>query len=248
MFAQSRTVPLYIIIISYIPYILRMSEDADTTILENSGSTVGNQIENERKKIATLYRYSDLSVETIAQQVGIDANEVQEILDNSIKNDALEVIVEQSRTRVEKIMSPIVLSLDCSKTVREAAALMAEKEIGSVLVTKGDRPFGIVTHSDIVRWAGLRPQLLNVELEGLASRPLVALGRGATVDEAANEMIDNQIHKLPIIDDQGKLLGIVTITDLAVFLSPSRRPGLALSILQALSRSKVHGKRMTKNR
>jgi CBS domain-containing protein len=225
-----------------------MSEDADTTILENSSSTEGNQIEKERKKIATLYRYSDLSVEAIAQQVGMDANDVQEIVDNLIKKDALEVIIEQSETRVEKIMSPIVLSLDCSKTVREAAALMAEKEIGSVLVTKGDRPFGIVTHSDIVRWAGLRPQLLDVELEGLASRPLVTLGRGATVEEAANEMIGNQIHKLPIIDDQGNLLGIVTITDLAVFLSPSRRPGLALSILQALSRSKVHGKRMTKNR
>jgi CBS domain-containing protein len=225
-----------------------MSEDADTTILENSSSTEGNQIEKERKKITTLYRYSDLSAEAIAQQVGMDANEVQKIVDNLIEKDALEVIIEQSETRVEKIMSPIVLSLDCSKKVREAAALMAEKEIGSVLVTKGDRPFGIVTHSDIVRWAGLRPQLLDVELEGLASRPLVTLGRGATVEEAANEMIGNQIHKLPIIDDQGNLLGIVTITDLAVFLSPSRRPGLALSILQALSRSKVHGKRMTKNR
>jgi CBS domain-containing protein len=226
-----------------------MSEDAsDTTILENSSIKEGNQIEKERKKIATLYRYSDLSVEAIAQQVGMDANDVQEIVDNLIKKDALEVIIEQSETRVEKIMSPIVLSLDCSKTVREAAALMAEKEIGSILVTKGDRPFGIVTHSDIVRWAGLRPPLLNVELEGLASRPLVTLGRGATVEEAANEMIGNQIHKLPIIDDQGNLLGMVTITDLAVFLSPSRRPGLALSILQALSRSKVHGKRMTKNR
>jgi CBS domain-containing protein len=225
-----------------------MSEDADTTILENSSSTEGNQIEKERKKITTLYRYSDLSAEAIAQQVGMDANEVQKIVDNLIEKDALEVIIEQSETRVEKIMSPIVLSLDCSKTLREAAALMAEKEIGSVLVTKGDRPFGIVTHSDIVRWAGLRPQLLDVELEGLASRPLVTLGRGATVEEAANEMIGNQIHKLPIIDDQGNLLGIVTITDLAVFLSPSRRPGLALSILQALSRSKVHGKRMTKNR
>jgi DNA-binding transcriptional regulator LsrR (DeoR family) len=117
-----------------------MSEDADTTILENSSSMEGNQIEKERKKIATLYRYSDLSAEAIAQQVGMDANEVQKIVDNLIKKDALEVIIEQSITRVEKIMSPIVLSLDCSKTVREAAALMAEKEIGSVLVTKGESP------------------------------------------------------------------------------------------------------------
>jgi helix-turn-helix protein len=73
-----------------------MSEDADTTILENSSSTEGNQIEKERKKITTLYRYSDLSAEAIAQQVGMDANEVQKIVDNLIEKDALEVIIEQS--------------------------------------------------------------------------------------------------------------------------------------------------------
>ncbi len=45
------------------------------------------------------------------------------------------------------------------------------------------------------------------------------------MEDGAKAMIDNTIHKLQIIDDQGKLLGVVTITDLAVFLSPSRRPG-----------------------
>jgi hypothetical protein len=54
-----------------------MSEDADITILENSGSTIGNQIENEIKKIATLYGYSDLSVETVAQQVVMDVDHMQ---------------------------------------------------------------------------------------------------------------------------------------------------------------------------
>ncbi|HEX6283179.1 MAG TPA: CBS domain-containing protein [Nitrososphaera sp.] len=208
-------------------------------MLKHSSTTANRQAERERSIIANLYRYSDLSVEAIAQQVDMDANEVQKIVDNLVKNDALEVVIEQSTTRVEKIMMPIVITLDCSKTVREAAALMAEKEIGSVIVTKGGRPFGIVTHSDIARWAGLRQQLLNVELEGLASRPLITVGRGASVEDAAKAMIENQIHKLLIIDDQGKLLGIVTITDLAVFLSPSRRPGMALSVLQALSRGKI---------
>lgn len=216
-----------------------MSEDTDI-ILEDSSSTANRQAERKRSIIANLYRYSDLSVEAIAEQVDMDAREVQKIVDNLVKNDALEVVIDQSTTRVEKIMTPIVMTLDCSRTVREAAALMAEKGIGSVLITKGGRPFGIVTHSDIARWAGLRQKLLNVELKGLASRPLITLGRGATVEEAAKAMIENQIHKLPIIDDQGKLLGIVTITDLAVFLSPSRRPGMALSILQAISRGKRH--------
>lgn len=190
-----------------------------------------------RKKstIANLYHYSDLSIEAIAQQVDMKVNKVQEIVDDLVKSDALEVLVDQSRTRVEKIMTSVVISIDCSRTAREAAALMAEKEIGSVIVTKDGRPFGLVTHSDIVRWTGLRQKLLDAKLEGSVSRPLITVGRGATVEEAAKVMIKNRIHKLPVVDGD-KLLGIVTITDLAVFLSPSRRPGLALSVLQAISR------------
>ena len=195
----------------------------------------GERESREKSTIANLYRYSDLSVEAIAQQVDMEADKVQEIIDDLVKNDALEVLVDQSMARVEKIMTPAVISLDCSKTAREAAALMAEKEIGSVIVTKDGKPFGIVTHSDIVRWAGLRQKLLDVKLEGSVSQPLITVGRGATVEEAAKVMIKNQIHKLPVVDDD-RLLGIVTITDLAVFLSPSRRPGLALSVLQAITR------------
>ena len=199
-------------------------------------SVVEGERESRKKStIANLYHYSDLSVEAIAQQVDMEANKVQEIVDDLVKNDALEVLVNQSMTRVEKIMTPAVISLDCSKMAQEAAALMAEKEIGSVIVTKDGKPLGIVTHSDIVRWAGLRQKLFDVKLEGLVSRPLITAGRGATVEEAAKVMIKNQIHKLPVVD-RDKLLGIVTITDLAVFLSPSRRPGLALSVLRAISR------------
>jgi CBS domain-containing protein len=195
----------------------------------------GEREARKRSTIANLCRYSDLSVEAIAQQVDMEAGKVQEIVDDLVKNEALEVLVDQSVTRVEKIMTSSVVGLDCSKTAREAAALMAEKEIGSVIVTKDGKTFGIVTHSDIVRWAGLRQKLLDVKLEGLASRPLIKVGRGTTVEEAAKVMIKHQIHKLPVVDID-KLLGIVTITDLVVFLSPSRRPGLALSVLQAISR------------
>lgn len=199
-------------------------------------AVIADERESRKKStIANLYRYSDLSVKAIAQQVDMEASKVREIVDDLVKNDALEVLVDQSMARVEKIMTPDVISLDCSRTAREAAALMAEKEVGSVIVTKDGKPFGIVTHSDIVRWAGLRQKLLDATLEGSVSQPLITVGRGATVEEAANVMIQNQIHKLPVVDGD-KLLGIVTITDLAVFLSPSRRPGLALSVLQAISR------------
>jgi CBS domain-containing protein len=144
-------------------------------------------------------------------------------------------MIEQSMTNIEKIMSPVVVSLDSSKTSREAAALMAENQVGSVVVTKNSKPYGIVTQSDIVRWAGKWPKLLDSTLEGVASVPLITVGRETNVEEVAQIMIKNQIHNLSVVDGE-KLLGIVTITDLAVFLSPSRRPGLALSVLQAIAR------------
>ena len=196
-----------------------------------------NLMVDEKKKstIANLHRDSDLSVEAIAQQVDMDVNTVQQIIDILTREDVVQVMIEQSITNVEKIMSPVVVSLDCSKTPREAAALMAKNKVGSIIVTRSGKPFGIVSQSDIVRWAGKGSKLLDSKLKGIASVPLITVGRGTSVEQAAKIMITNKIHKLPVVDGD-KLLGVVTITDLAMFLSPSKRPGLALSVLQAISR------------
>jgi CBS domain-containing protein len=188
----------------------------------------------QKSTIANLYRYSDLSVEAISQQVGSDVETVQYIIDDLTKKDALDLMVDQSMTNIEKIMTPIVVSLDLTRTPREVADLMTEREVGSVVVTKDGKPFGIVTHTDIVRWAGKWPKLLDSPLKDIATVPLITAPRGTSVEEAARIMIENRIRKLPIVDRE-KLLGIVTITDLAVFLSPTRRPGLALSVLQAIT-------------
>lgn len=193
-----------------------------------------------RKKttISDLYRHSDLSVEAIAQQVDVDVSIVQNVVDGLLKNEVLDVLIHQSMTGVDKVMTPTVITLDSSRTVREAAALMAENAIGSVIVTKNDRPYGIITQSDIVKLASIKQAHLDAKLEDPASRPLITVQRSTAVEEAARVMIENEIHKLPVVDDKGELLGILTITDLAVFLSPSRRPGLALSVLQAISRGR----------
>ena len=71
------------------------------------------QLKNKKKKsedmIASLYRYSDLSVQAIAHKVNMNPNEVQKMIDDIVKSNALEVLVEQSTTRVEKIMTSIVI-------------------------------------------------------------------------------------------------------------------------------------------
>ena len=191
---------------------------------------------NERKKetIANLYRYSDLSVKAIAQQVDVEPISVQNVIDELAKDEALGVLVDQSLGRIEKIMSPDAASLDSSKSVEEAAALMAEKKLGSIVVTENGKPWGIITHSDIVKLAGMKEKSFEAKLKDKASQPLITAGPNTTVEEATDTLIKNKIHKLPIVEGDN-LVGIVTITDLAGFLSPSRRPGLVLSVLRAIA-------------
>jgi CBS domain-containing protein len=141
---------------------------------------------------------------------------------------------EQSNVRIEKIMSTNVITLDVSKTAAHAASLMTEKRIGSVVVTKNNKAFGIVTERDL-----LRRYFRNTLLESLASHPLITAELSTTVQKAVEIMLKNSIRKLPIVDANEALVGIVTETDLAMFLLPGRKPGLTSSILRTVSRGKA---------
>ncbi|WP_337861814.1 CBS domain-containing protein [Nitrososphaera sp.] len=212
-----------------------MSQDSE----QNRSSALSKSDDKARKKeaIASYYNHSDLSAEAIAWQLDMRLDEVQKAIDELAKDEALALLAGQATTRIDKIMTPHVASLESSKTALDAAVMMSEKRISSIVVTKNGLPFGIVTERDIVRKVDARnrsPQ--DIKLEDIASHPLIVAEPGLTVEEAADLMTKNRIHKLPIVSAAGELLGMVTITDLAAFLSPSRRPGLALSVLQAISR------------
>ncbi len=187
--------------------------------------------------IASLHSYSDLSLEAIAGQLHMDVRDVMRIIDELDKAGGLRVFAVQSDTPLEKIMTVNVVSLEGSKTMVDAAFVMAKRQIGSVIVTKNNIPFGIITERDIVRRLGARNEQLleDVKLENACTHPLIVAEPGLTVGEAVDLMVKNKIHKLPVIG-RGKLLGVVTIKDLAKFFSPSRAPNAILSILHALSR------------
>ena len=195
--------------------------------------------DNTRKlvTIASLYCCSDLPVEAIAWQLHMDEKQVREIIDELKKVGGLRIFVEQSETTLEQIMAADVASLDVSGTLIDAAALMTKRQIGSVIVTKNDIPFGIITERDIVRRLGAGDEQFfrNVKLEDACIHPLIVTEPSLTVGEAVDLMVKNKIHKLPVVGT-GKLLGIVTIKDLAKFLSPSRTPSVALSTLRVIAR------------
>ena len=140
---------------------------------------------------------------------------------------------DESNTKIEDIMSTNVVSLDISKIASHAADLMTEKRIGCIIVTKRDKPFGIITERDLVRRYDR-----NTSVEELASHPLITADSNTTVEKVVGIMLKNKIRKIPIVDKNNNLVGIVTTTDLVKFLLPKIKSSLVFSILQTVTRGK----------
>ena len=112
-------------------------------------------------------------------------------------------------------MSKSVVTIDVSSTAFDVVREMMNRDIGSVIITrKGNQVAGVVTKGDILRETIMKradPQ--KMKAEEIMSRPVVSVDPETSLEEASQLMSKNNVSKLPVIKD-GKLLGIVTSTDL----------------------------------
>lgn len=123
-----------------------------------------------------------------------------------------------AHTFVKDVMTSEVTTLDVSTSIKEAAKLMDQKNIGCIIVTKNQLPLGILTERDFVKRIAAKEKLLTSPLEEVMSSPLIEINPNETVWEAAQIMKINNIHKLPVTKDN-EVIGIVTTTDLVKICS-----------------------------
>ena len=121
-------------------------------------------------------------------------------------------------TFVKDVMISDLATLDVSTSIRDAAKLMDEKDIGCIIVTKNQFPIGILTERDFVKRIAAKEKSLSASLEEVMSSPLIEIDPNETVWEAAQIMKTNNIHKLPVKKDN-HIIGIVTTTDLVKICS-----------------------------
>jgi len=116
---------------------------------------------------------------------------------------------------LKDIMVRKVITIDPDKTARDAARLMADNNISSVIVMKGDEIVGIVTERDLVRkvCANDIPSS-KVNIVSVMSAPVITAESDLPIEAAVQRMFNNRIRRLPVVEN-GKLVGIVTISDIA---------------------------------
>src|SRR5215213_3294311 len=126
----------------------------------------------------------------------------------SIERQAREVdIVKRSESGM--IMNPFTLGPDA--TLREAVSLMGRFKISGVPIVDADgRLVGIITNRDLQFERSLDRPLR----EAMTSKGLVTAPAGTTLDEAEAVMGRHRIEKLPVVDEAGRLKGLITVKDI----------------------------------
>jgi CBS domain-containing protein len=107
-------------------------------------------------------------------------------------------------------------SIEPSTTVTEAARLMKSEDVGSLPIVDGDQLVGMVTDRDIVIRVvaeGKDPQPTTVG--EIASRDLVTVDPEQDLDEALRLMAQHQVRRLPVAEEDGRLVGILAQADVA---------------------------------
>lgn len=116
---------------------------------------------------------------------------------------------------VQDIMTKKVVSIDEGITANEAAKIMTEKRISSLIIERESVPIGIITEKDFVKKICTKDLISSsVKVGTIMSKIQTYASPDTPVEVAVQRMVNHKIRRLPILSE-GKVVGIVTVTDLA---------------------------------
>ncbi len=143
--------------------------------------------------------------------------------------------------KIKEICSRVVVVAEPETDLRAAARLMRDHHVGALVVIEklagATRPIGIVTDRDIVvaavADAGVRPESLT--LRDMMSGELTLAQESDGVFEAVDKMQDSGARRLPVVDAEGRLIGILSLDDVLRMLA-GELTALALASQRSIAR------------
>jgi CBS domain-containing protein len=122
--------------------------------------------------------------------------------------------------RISEAMTPDVQIANPTQTIRDAASLMAELDVGALPVGEGDRLVGVVTDRDIAVRAvakGLDP---DTKVSDVMSSEVMYCFDDEDLEDVAHNMADIKVRRLPVLNRKKRLVGIVSLGDIALADGP----------------------------
>ncbi|WP_191965556.1 diguanylate cyclase domain-containing protein [Oryzomonas sagensis] len=119
-----------------------------------------------------------------------------------------------AKTRIRQIISRQVISVTPETPADEAVATMAQAKISCLIVAEKKRPLGIFTERDLVKLTNQRVPFGNRPIRDLMTSPVVTISGNLNIYEAYSLMLTNRIRHHVVVDHGGRILGLMTQSDL----------------------------------
>src|ERR687885_3033792 len=124
---------------------------------------------------------------------------------------------------VSEAMTSNLCTIDATKSVAYAAKMMKDEDVGVAPIVEGQQLVGVLTDRDIaikVVAEGKDPQ--STKVRDVASTNIVTVDPQQDLDEALRLMAQHQVRRLPVVEEDGKLVGIVSQADVATHASETQ--------------------------
>jgi CBS domain-containing protein len=119
------------------------------------------------------------------------------------------MLVKQAMCGKVKLANP-------DQTIREAARLMAELDCGCLPVEENDRLVGMITDRDIAVRAVAEGKSLKTPIREIMTKDVKYCFEDAELDEVAQNMADIKVRRLPVLNQEKRLVGILSLSDIAL--------------------------------
>jgi len=116
--------------------------------------------------------------------------------------------------KVREAMTGDVRLTDPNRSIREAAEMMAEQDIGALPIGENDRLVGMITDRDIAVRAVARGLGPDTKIRDVMSPEVMYCFEDEDLDDATKNMGDIKVRRLPVLNRDKRLVGIISISDL----------------------------------
>ena len=148
--------------------------------------------------------------------------------------------IDMGASTVSQVMRTKLETVNQTSTAQEASKRMRDKRVSSlVVIDEEEAPIGIVTERDLVRQVCSKDiSSNNIIIHHIMSSPIVTIDVNASIEEAAEKMIQKKVRHLLIVDEN-RLSGIITPSDFTTYLRENlNMDDVNARILQSLKEDK----------
>ena len=117
--------------------------------------------------------------------------------------------------KISDVMTRDVQTIRPDQSAQDAARFMLKADAGSIPVTEGDRLIGMITDRDIAVRGVAKGYGPETPVRELMTDDIICARSDDSIEDVASKMSEAQVRRLPVVDEQERLCGIVSLGDLS---------------------------------